>query len=136
MVDPEAAKYFSEIASLLEGSEMDLEERTVVCSNALEETRGKELQLASDKILSRVMETLLENCNIDELCSFLQSCAKQFPAIAMDQAGSHVAETALKSLSSFLHNEDNYSAIEYTLTKICQVCDFSLVVLYATLFYW
>ncbi|KAF3776392.1 Pumilio-like protein 23 [Nymphaea thermarum] len=119
-VDSDTVKYFSEIGSLLEGSEMDFEQISVICSNALEETRGKELQLASDKILSRVVERLLENSSLGELCGFLRSCAPHFPDIAVDQAGSHVAETALKSLSNFLHDEDCYSAVEHTLAKVCQ----------------
>ncbi|XP_049934410.1 pumilio homolog 23 isoform X2 [Nymphaea colorata] len=119
-VDSDTVKYFSEIGSLLEGSEMDFEQISAICSNALEETRGKELQLASDKILSRVVERLLENSSLGELCGFLRSCAPHFPDIAVDQAGSHVAETALKSLSNFLHDEDCYSAVEHTLAKVCQ----------------
>ncbi|CAN6455532.1 unnamed protein product [Victoria cruziana] len=119
-VDFDTVKYFFEIGCLLEGSEMDFEQRSVICGNALEETRGKELLLASDKILSRVVERLLENCSLSELCNFLQSCTKHFPDIAVDQAGSHVAETALKSLSNFLHDEDSYSAVEHTLARICQ----------------
>ncbi|XP_058108753.1 pumilio homolog 23-like [Magnolia sinica] len=120
-VDPETAKYFSEIANLFEGGGIELEERTVVCGNALEETRGKELELATDMILSRILQTLLEGCDLDQLCSFLLSCAKEFPFIAMDKSGSHVAETALKSLALHLQDEEAYASIEETLTKICEV---------------
>ncbi|KAI3915835.1 hypothetical protein MKX01_013291 [Papaver californicum] len=102
-VDPETAKYFSEIANLFEGAEV--EERNVICGNALEETRGKELELSADYIISHNLQALLE----------------VFPLIALDRSGSHVAETALKALAVHLQDNDMYTIIEETLTKICQV---------------
>ncbi|KAL4178895.1 hypothetical protein AMTRI_Chr13g117430 [Amborella trichopoda] len=120
-VDPETSKYFLEISSLLEGNVNDLEERSVLCGNALEETRGKELQIASDKILSHVLEILLQSCSVDQLCSFLLSCANDFPSIAIDQSGSHVAETAFKALALYIQYNNADSAIEQVLRKICQV---------------
>ncbi|OVA08286.1 Pumilio RNA-binding repeat [Macleaya cordata] len=120
-VDPETTQYFSEIANLFEGSGADLEERLVICGNALEETRGKELELATDYIISHTLQALLEGCDLDQLCGFLQSCAKVFPFIAMDRSGSHVAETALRSLAVHLQDEEAYAVIEETLNKICQV---------------
>lgn len=120
-VDPDLAKYFAEISNLFESNEVDLEERSVLCRNALEETRGKELELATDYIISHTLQTLLEGCDVDHLCSFLQGCAKVFPAIAMDRSGSHVAETALKSLAMHLQDEHAHSIIEETLKSICKV---------------
>lgn len=120
-VDPDLAKYFAEISNLFESKEVDLEERSVLCGNALEETRGKELELATDYIISHTLQTLLEGCDVDHLCSFLRGCAKVFPAIAMDRSGSHVAETALKSLAMHLQDEHTHSIIEETLKSICKV---------------
>lgn len=120
-VDPDLAKYFAEISNLFESNEVDLEERSVLCHNALEETRGKELELATDYIISHTLQTLLEGCDVDHLCSFLRGCAKVFPAIAMDRSGSHVAETALKSLAMHLQDEHAHSIIEETLKSICKV---------------
>lgn len=120
-VDPDLAKYFAEISNLFESNEVDLEERSVLCRNALEETRGKELELATDYIISHTLQTLLEGCDVDHLCSFLRGCAKVFPAIAMDRSGSHVAETALKSLAMHLQDEHAHSIIEETLKLICKV---------------
>lgn len=115
------AKYFSEIANVIEGNEVDLEERSVICGNALEEARGKELELATDYIISHTLQALLEGCDVDHLCRFLQSCAKDFPYIAMDRSGSHVAETALKSLSLHLQDKESYTLVEETLATICKV---------------
>ncbi|KAJ9691808.1 hypothetical protein PVL29_011094 [Vitis rotundifolia] len=120
-VDPETAKYFSEIANVIEGNEVDLEERLVICGNALEEARGKELELATDYIISHTLQALLEGCDVDHLCRFLQSCAKDFPYIAMDRSGSHVAETAFKSLSLHLQDKESYTLVEETLATICKV---------------
>ncbi|XP_050234014.1 pumilio homolog 23 [Mercurialis annua] len=119
-VDPETMKYFSEIANLFESNGADLEERSAICSNALEEAVGKEFELATDYIISHTMQSLLEGCDVDHLCSFLRSCANKFPLIAMDRSGSHVAETALRSLALHLEDNDAYSVIEETLTAICK----------------
>lgn len=114
-------KYFSEIANLFESNEVDLEERSVICGNALEETRGKEFELATDYIISHTLQSLLEACDVDSLCSFLQSCAKDIPFIARDRSGSHVAETAIKSLAAHLENHEALPLIEKALTVICKV---------------
>ncbi|XP_004235524.1 pumilio homolog 23 isoform X1 [Solanum lycopersicum] len=119
-IDPETAKYFAEIANAIEGTEIDPEERSVICGNALEETRGKEAELATDYIISHTLQTLLEGCSLDHLCTFLQSCAKNFSHIAADRSGSHVVETALKSLSFHLQDNENHSLIEHALKKICK----------------
>ncbi|GAV87319.1 hypothetical protein CFOL_v3_30745 [Cephalotus follicularis] len=120
-VEPETVKYFSEIANLFETSGVDFEERSVICGNALEEARGKELELATDYIISHTLQTLLEGCDVDHLCGFLRSCSKVFPSIAMDRSGSHVVETALKALSMHLQDQETYIVIEETLTVICKV---------------
>ncbi|XP_059639993.1 pumilio homolog 23 [Cornus florida] len=119
-VDPETAKYFLEITNVIEGTEVDLDERSVICGNALEETRGKELEVATDYIISHTLQTLLEGCDVDHLCGFLRGCAKDFGHISMDRSGSHVAETALKSLAVHLQDNETHSLIEETLTTICQ----------------
>ncbi|KAL6137343.1 hypothetical protein ACLB2K_062635 [Fragaria x ananassa] len=120
-VDPETAKYFSEIANLFESEGIDIEERSSLCSNALEETRGKEMELATDYIISHTLQTLVEGCDVDCLCAFLRGCAKNFPLIAMDKSGSHVAESAIKALSRHLQESDAYAVIEDTLNTICKV---------------
>ncbi|KAL3720718.1 hypothetical protein ACJRO7_005517 [Eucalyptus globulus] len=120
-VDPMTTKYFSDIANLFESNEVELEERSIICNNALEETRGKEYELATDYIISHFFQNLLEACDVDHLCGFLRSCSRVFPLIAMDRSGSHVAETALRSIATHLQDEETYSAILETLTMICKV---------------
>ncbi|VFQ86134.1 unnamed protein product [Cuscuta campestris] len=119
-IDPETVKYFTEIANVIESKEIDLEERSIICGNALEETRGKEAELATDYVISHTLQILLEGCSLDYLCGFLQSCAEKFSYIATDRSGSHVTETALKSLSVHLQESEELSFIKDTLLKLCE----------------
>ncbi|XP_074268283.1 pumilio homolog 23 isoform X2 [Silene latifolia] len=119
-IDPETTKYFSEIGNVLESGEIDTDERSIICINALEETTGKEVELANDFVISHIIQVLLEGCGADHLCGFLRSSAKNFAQIATDSCGSHVAETALKSLATHLFDESFYDLIKDTLTLICQ----------------
>ena len=100
-----------------------MEERSSICGNALEETRGKEVELATDYIISHTLQSLLQGCALDQLCNFLQNCSKDFPRISMDKSGSHVAETALKSFAAHLQEGGDQSLIEVTLSgNCCQSC--------------
>eukprot|EP00252_Welwitschia_mirabilis_P017859 TRINITY_DN3976_c0_g1_i1.p1 TRINITY_DN3976_c0_g1~~TRINITY_DN3976_c0_g1_i1.p1 ORF type:complete len:815 (-),score=146.29 TRINITY_DN3976_c0_g1_i1:376-2820(-) len=124
IVDPQTAHYFGEIASLLEKSSTSAEERAILCSNALEESRGKEFQLICDKVFSVLFENLLMNCEKDQLCGFLSRIIEIFPSIAVDASGSHVAEAALKSLALLLqdqHSNIKLSVIEQLLSSLCEV---------------
>ncbi|WOL02670.1 hypothetical protein Cni_G11389 [Canna indica] len=120
-IDPETTKYFAEVANLFQNNEIDIEELPTICSNALEEARGKEVELATDMTISHTLQSLLEGCDLDRLCGFLQNSAKGFTSIATDKFGSHVVETALRSLAKHLGEEDSYSYIDEILSKLCQV---------------
>ncbi|XP_078164345.1 pumilio 23 isoform X3 [Carex rostrata] len=120
-VDPDTAKYFSEITNLLESNKIELDEIPAICGNALEEAREKELELATDPVISRTIQSLLERCDLDQLCGFLRGCVKSFPIIATDKFGSHVAETAIKALAKHMYDESSNSYIGDTLNMICKV---------------
>lgn len=120
-LDPETTQYFSEIANLFETEGVELEERSLICANALQETKGKEFEIATDYIVSHILETILQGCDVDHLCDFLHSSAKDFPHIAMDRSGSHVAETAIKSLAVHLEDDEARPLVEEALTIICKV---------------
>ncbi|XP_058753407.1 pumilio homolog 23 [Vicia villosa] len=121
-VDPETTKYLSEIANLFESDGVEFEERSLICANALEETKGKEFEIATDYILSHTLETILQGSDVESLCSFLNSSAKNFPFIAMDRSGSHVAQTAINSLASHLQYDPQvHPLVEEALTVICKV---------------
>uniref|UniRef100_A0A0D3HD75 PUM-HD domain-containing protein n=1 Tax=Oryza barthii TaxID=65489 RepID=A0A0D3HD75_9ORYZ len=120
-VDPETAKYFLEISNLFDNKEIDLEERATICANALEETKGKELELATDGPISHTLQVLVEGCELEQLCVFLHNSIESFHIIAVDKFGSHVAEAALKSLATHLEDESSRGIIEDILIRICKV---------------
>ncbi|TVT97843.1 hypothetical protein EJB05_56886 [Eragrostis curvula] len=120
-VDPETAKYYTEISNLFDNKEIDLDERSAICANALEETKGKELELVTDAVISHILQTLIEGCELEQLCTFLRNCIDSFHVIAMDKSGSHVAEAALKSLATHLEDETSRSMIEDILSRLCKV---------------
>ena len=125
-VDPETAKYYMEISNLFDNKEIGLEERSAICANALEETRGKGLELATDAVISHTLQVLVEGCELEQLCMFLRNCVGSFPVIAMDKFGSHMAEAALKSLATHLEDEASRAMIKEILNKICMVLFFIL----------
>lgn len=98
-----------------------MEERSLICANALDETRGKEFEIATDYILSHTLETILQGCDAENLCAFLQNSANDFPFIAMDRSGSHVAQTAIKSLAPHLQDDEACPLVEEALSVICKV---------------
>ncbi|XP_047067331.1 pumilio homolog 23-like [Lolium rigidum] len=120
-VEPETAKYFLEISNLFDNKEIDLEDRSTICANALEETKGKELELITDGVISHTLQILVQGCELEPLCMFLRSCIHSFPVIAMDKFGSHVAEAALKSLATHLEDGTSRVIVEEILSKICKV---------------
>ncbi|KAI3947368.1 hypothetical protein MKW92_015457, partial [Papaver armeniacum] len=86
------------IIIIIHSKETRAEVEDVVCGNALEETRGKELELSNDYI-------------VNQLYGFLQNSSNLFPLIAMDRS----------ALAVHLQDNDVFASIEETLTKICQV---------------
>ncbi|KAE8810614.1 Pumilio domain-containing protein C14orf21 [Hordeum vulgare] len=120
-VEPETAKYFLEISNLFDNKEIDLEDRSTICANALEETKGKELELVTDGVISHTLQILVQGCELEQLCMFLRSCIQSFHVIAMDKFGSHVAEAALKTLATHLEDDTSRVIVEEILNKICKV---------------
>lgn len=125
-MDAETSQYYAEIASLLAtyGSITNREDRASLCANALEETQGKELELACDKSCSRVLEMLVDSCDIIQVTSFLHRISPCFPIIANDSSGSHVAEAVLKSVAAAVQGYDGecawYTALKQALVAVCQ----------------
>lgn len=126
-VDAETMQYFAEISSLLGTGSLiiDTEERATLIANALEETHGKELELACEKSCSRVLEMLVLSSDATQVASFLHRTSPFFPSISIDAAGSHVAEALLKSAAALLHDYDReatwFRTLNQALNLICQV---------------
>lgn len=125
-VDAETLQYFGEIASLLSsGGQLEGEERATLVDNALEETLGKECELACEKSCSRVLEMLILSSNAAQIASLLHRLSPSFSLVSNDAAGSHVVEALLKAAALVLRDADAEAAWFKTLnqafTLICQV---------------
>ncbi|KAL3695357.1 hypothetical protein R1sor_009433 [Riccia sorocarpa] len=123
-LDPATKSYFLEIAALLKDGANE-EERENICISALEETKGQELQLACDPGCGRVLESLLNFCDISHVVQFLNRCTLVSISMAVDPGASHILEGALKAIARTLlddnsRNADWYSTLKETLSIICQ----------------
>ncbi|CAM6110445.1 unnamed protein product [Calypogeia fissa] len=111
------ANYFLEIASLVDkgggGRESSAEETEAICAQALEESTGKELQLACDPSCGRGLQTLLLSCDVSHNVQFLSRCGAVAFDMSVDPSASHILESALKSLARALLNE-NVQGEEYS----------------------
>ncbi|KAG0588969.1 hypothetical protein KC19_2G281800 [Ceratodon purpureus] len=127
-VDAETQQYYAEINEMVGeggGTVVDEEERAMVIANALDESRGKELQLACNPACGRVLEVLLSGCDTLNAALFLERCTEVFGSMSLDPGGSHVAEAALKALAyalqgSNVRSQEWYPAVERTLSRICE----------------
>eukprot|EP00898_Chlorokybus_atmophyticus_P000557 jgi/Chlat1/1501/Chrsp12S02043 len=104
-IEPETKEYYRSLDALIGpgGSVEDDEgkqQRAVLCSNALQEAAGKEVQLASDPDCSRIMENLVKYADVQTLQSFASACSTQWPALSSSPCGSRVAEALLRSLAA------------------------------------
>lgn len=68
-LDTATVDYFAEIQTHLKGFADD-EERQLLVGNALEETKGRELQVSTDAACSRVLESLLKLVDPASLVKF------------------------------------------------------------------
>ncbi|CAM6094256.1 unnamed protein product [Calypogeia fissa] len=127
-LDPQTKSYFLEIASLVDkggGGESSAEETEAICAQALEESTGKELQLACDPSCGRVLQTLLLSCSVSHNVQFLSRCGAVAFDMTVDPSASHILESALKSLARALldenvQGEEWYGSLEPTLSIVCQ----------------
>ena len=100
-VDESTASYFYEIEALLQTdpeTPEQVEERTILAGNALEEAVGYEMALSMDARCSRIVEKLLTAAGDDDLVRFLAGITKEatdFYVLCKSLFGSRVAEHAL-----------------------------------------
>ena len=100
-VDESTASYFYEIEALLQTdpeTPEQVEERTILAGNALEEAVGYEMALSMDARCSRIVEKLLAAAEDDDLVRYLEGITKDatdFYVLCKSLFGSRVAEHAL-----------------------------------------
>ncbi|MCO5573009.1 hypothetical protein L7F22_026773 [Adiantum nelumboides] len=108
----------------------DTEERMILIENALEETHGKECELACEKSCSRVLEMLVRFSDSTQIASFLHRLSPTFLFVSTDAAGSHVAEALLKSAAAILreHNPEAawFKTLDQAFAIICRALGESL----------
>lgn len=107
----EEVRYLLQIQGVLNNTQ-DPNERHILIKNINEELRGSEVSLASNKKTSYVVQTILENCNRDQLRLFLSYSKGTFEirykwsdfAIHMftQTYASHPMQTALEMANKFL----------------------------------
>ena len=66
----EEVRYIMQIQGVLNNTKEE-EEKHILINNINEELRGTEVSLASNKKTSFVMQSILENCNRDQIRLFL-----------------------------------------------------------------
>jgi hypothetical protein len=69
-VEPELLTYLQEVASTAAGIQ-DVEERSLLLGNVLEEIGGNEQRIASDAAASRLLEQLLGGASVQHLMAFM-----------------------------------------------------------------
>ena len=74
-LDQATLAYYKEIHECIKATD-DEEEKSTVANNALEETRGREADIASDSACSRVLEALLPHASPESLAAFLTGCVQ------------------------------------------------------------
>ncbi|KAK4487623.1 hypothetical protein RD792_005725 [Penstemon davidsonii] len=96
--------------SRVKSDELDLNQQ-----NVHQKSRFDQQSRSDQKVITTVINALGVINAVREGGS-----VKSFAHIAMDRSGSHVAETALKSLAMHLQDNESHSLIEETLTALCE----------------
>jgi nucleolar protein 9 len=128
-VDESTAQYFYEIEKLVEKepeTPEEVEERTVLAGNALEEAVGNEMALSMDARCSRVMEKLLTSCADDDLVRYLGGITRnesEFFVLCKSSFGSRVAEKALSCACARVGKTPSVELLEKMTPKLASIAD-------------
>jgi nucleolar protein 9 len=129
VVDEATASYFYEIEGLITKdpeTPEEVEERTVLAGNALEEAVGHEMALSMDARCSRVMEKLLAQCGDDDLFRYLGGIttgATDFHTLCKSLFGSRVAEKALGCVCARVGRTPGDALIEKVTPVLVAISD-------------
>lgn len=75
-VDDETVGYLNEVSAHFK-TLYDAEERSLLLDNVLEEVAGKEVEIATDAVTSRLLEALLAGASAAQLVQFMQAFADE-----------------------------------------------------------
>ena len=129
VVDESTAQYFYEIEKLVEKepeTPEEVEERTVLAGNALEEAVGHEMALSMDARCSRVMEKLLASCADDDLVRYLEGITAgetDFHTLCKSLFGSRVAEKALRVVCARVGKTPSEALLGKIAPRLARVAD-------------
>lgn len=131
-LDQATLAYYKEIHECMKNAFNDNEEKVRIANNALEETRGREAEIASDSVCSRVIEALLPHAGPESLAGFLRGCVQGDNLGILCTSGpfgSHVLEKALLAVEATLaeaHLEALINALQEFTAATCD-CLFDMV---------
>ena len=129
VVDESTAQYFYEIEKLVEKepeTPEEVEERTVLAGNALEEAVGHEMALSMDARCSRVMEKFLASCADDDLVRYLEGITAgetDFHTLCKSLFGSRVAEKALRIVCARVGKTPSEALLTKIAPRLVAVAD-------------
>ncbi|ORX54716.1 ARM repeat-containing protein [Piromyces finnis] len=99
-------QYFSNIEKMLSEQEFENEEEhEMFLNNIYKEIDGNELQLATDKECSRIMEKILRVSNDGQIRVFLNQLNEKYIELFTHRYGSHVCQTILVLGSDIIERE-------------------------------
>ncbi|ORX85396.1 ARM repeat-containing protein [Anaeromyces robustus] len=103
---PDILQYFSNIEKMISEQEFENEEEhEMFLSNIYKEIDGNELQLATDKECSRIMEKILRISNDAQIRVFLNQLNEKYIELFTHRYGSHVCQTILVLGSDIIERE-------------------------------
>ncbi|KAG4091742.1 ARM repeat-containing protein [Neocallimastix lanati (nom. inval.)] len=135
---PDILQYFSNIEKMLSEQEFeDEEEHEMFLNNIYKEIDGNELQLATDKECSRIMEKILKVSNDAQIRVFLNQLNEKYIELFTHRYGSHVCQTILvlgsdiiereiKGESVIMNSDDNQNpppTMQELVVKMCNILE-------------
>ncbi|SCU88130.1 LADA_0E08372g1_1 [Lachancea dasiensis] len=106
VLDTQELEYFKQAESTLNIDTFETpEEKAQFVSSVIEETKNKELKLATSQICSKLMERLILNCTNVELKSVFQGFNGFFFNMSCHKYSSHVLETLLVRGAAIVEKE-------------------------------
>ncbi|XP_013109042.2 nucleolar protein 9 [Stomoxys calcitrans] len=91
-IDDDQYNYFINILDAMKNGFEDIEEKVTMANNVFEQTKDKEVYLASNQIVCKVLETLVGFVDATQLEAYFQAFADSFRPICSDRFASHVLQ--------------------------------------------
>ncbi|XP_075169867.1 nucleolar protein 9 [Haematobia irritans] len=103
-IEDDQFKYFINILDAMKNGFEDIEEKVNMANNVFEQTKDKEVYLASNQIVCKVLESLVGFVDSTQLEVYFQAFADNFRPICSDRFASHVLQKMVEI--AFLRSVD------------------------------